>query len=431
VHKSKGLEWPVVFCPFLWVKANVRDSLHTFYHDDSDRPVIDLGTPHRDDARRTAGHEQLAEHLRLLYVALTRARHECHVVWGRFRECENSALMWLLEPPSGAEPTGPEAIVAHAQGFDSTHLRATLEDLARKHPQSFSVQPLFRPEQLLSPPPSSAPAAPVLAPRVFSGRINASWRISSFSSLTASAELEHDRDDDDRPRVDLAGLRGIHAFTRGAKAGVCLHEIFEELDFTDDDAIAPLVVQKLRAHDLFTIESAAAVIDCVRRTLAAPLAGTELRSIPKNRTLRELEFHLPVSLLTPQELAEFAGAGLRFEPQRGILKGFIDLIFEHEGRFHIVDWKSNWLGATHEDYTPAGMAAEMARKVYALQWKLYQVALHRFLALRQPGYSPARHLGGAHYFFLRGLTPGRPELGLVSTEPDLASLARLERLFAP
>jgi exodeoxyribonuclease V beta subunit len=431
VHKSKGLEWPVVFCPFLWTKADLRDTPHTLYHDASGQPVLDLGTPGRDDARRIAGHEQLAEQLRLLYVALTRARHQCHVVWGRFNQGENSALMWLLEPPPEAVPNGPEALAAHAGAFDSAHLRATLESLAAQHPECISVEPLPDP----GPPPTTprtedSPATRSLAAREFRGHIDGSWRINSFSSLTAGAEQEHDRDADDRPRVEQGSLRGIHAFPRGAKAGVCLHEIFEKLDFTKDGDVEATVIEKLRQHDLHTPEQVSAVSECIRRTLAAPMAGTALRAIPTTRILRELEFHLPAKMLTAAQLTEFAGTGLRFEARRGILKGYIDLIFEHEGQFHIVDWKSNWLGTTHEDYTAAGMEAEMARKSYALQWRLYQVALHRFLALRLRDYAPEKHLGGAHYVFLRGVTPGRPELGIVSAPLDPAALAKLDQLFS-
>jgi exodeoxyribonuclease V beta subunit len=274
----------------------------------------------------------------------------------------------------------------------------------------------------------NAPVPP-LAAREFRGQLNRTWRISSFSSLIAGSETEHDRDADDRPRVEQESLRGFHAFPRGAKAGVCVHEIFEVLDFTDDRAIDPLVAQKLRDHQFYSPEQAASVAEGVRRTLVAPLAGTELHRLPIPRTLRELEFHLPAALLGPGQLAEFTGSGLHFEPRRGILKGYIDLVFEHDGRFHFVDWKSNWLGPTHEDYTQAGMGAEMDRKFYGLQRRLYHVALHRFLQLRLPGYSPEKHLGGGHYLFVRGITPGRPELGIVSAPADPAELEKLERLF--
>jgi exodeoxyribonuclease V beta subunit len=209
--------------------------------------------------------------------------------------------------------------------------------------------------------------------------------------------------------------------------GNCIHEIFEHLDFTNDASIDPLVVQQLRKHGMQSMERATAVADCVRRVLAHPAPA--LASCPMTRTLRELEFHLPAKLLTPDQLTEFAGAGLAFEPRQGILKGFMDLVFERDGRFHILDWKSNWLGADADAYTPEAMRAEMRRHRYGLQWRLYLVALHRFLRTRLREYDPARHLGEIYYVFLRGIEPARPELGVVRQTPDFAELTRLDALF--
>jgi exodeoxyribonuclease V beta subunit len=147
-------------------------------------------------------------------------------------------------------------------------------------------------------------------------------------------------------------------------------------------------------------------------------------------SLRELEFHLPAGLLTPADLQAFSeGAALTFDRQRGILTGFIDLVFEREGRFYILDWKSNWLGAETNAYQAATLDSQMRRHRYGLQRQLYLFALHRFLRNRLPAYDPATHLGGALYVFLRGLDRARPELGVVKTEADVKALDELERLF--
>ena len=159
------------------------------------------------------------------------------------------------------------------------------------------------------------------------------------------------------------------------KAGVCLHDILENLDFTRPSSIHALVESKLRLHGMHTLDHAHAVVQTIRKLIETPLLiappavpakksrkkdeatlelpmaddGLRLVSIPMNRTLREWEFHLPSGLITQQELSSFVEAGLTFEPRRGILKGFMDLVFEHDGRFHILDWKSNWLGANRFD----------------------------------------------------------------------------------
>ena len=445
IHKSKGLEWPVVFCPFLWTKADLWDEVQTLFHGEDGRAVLDLGSPARDAARAAAAGERLAENLRLVYVALTRARHECHVIWGQFNGCETSALMWLLESPGRPAPTAPAAVppaerpstaeaatmlARDAKMLDAAHLHATIQTFANALPHFISVEELTRDPAPGSAPNTALPApTPKLEARTFSTPIDRTWRVSSFSSLTAGAEEAHDHDQDDRPRLVEADLRGIHAFPRGNRAGICLHEIFEDLEFTDDSAIDPLVKEKLQQHALHTDERAAVLAQCVRHTLAAPLGGTSLNQVPRKRTLREMEFQLPARLLTPGQLAEAAGAGLQFEPRRGILTGYIDLIFEHEGRYSVVDWKSNHLGANEEAYHTAALAIAMERHRYHLQWRIYTLALHRFLKARLPDYSAERHLGGVYYLFLRGLTPGRSELGIFHTTPTAVEIAQLEQTF--
>ena len=122
--------------------------------------------------------------------------------------------------------------------------------------------------------------------------------------------------------------------------------------------------------------------------------------------------------------------GLRpFDPVSGILKGFIDLVFRLDGKFYIADWKSNWLGGRVEDYHADAMRAEMERHHYFLQYHLYTVALHKYLALRLPDYDYAKHFGGVFYVFLRGLEPARPDLGIFRDRPSVETIQRLSELL--
>ena len=451
IHKSKGLEWPVVFCPFLWTKADLHKHQDPLFHDAQDRAILDLGSPMHGEAAIRAAHEQLAERLRLLYVALTRARHECHVVWGTFRDSENSGLMWLLESPGDGGTDAPAALRAHAESLTSQMLHNTIQHLAGEAPLQFSATELpevsdvkYTPKQIES---------TVGSPRTFAGHIDRSWRVSSFTAYTALRETEEaDYDRDQRP-ISPSERRGIHAFPGGMKVGVCLHDIFENLDFTRPSTIHGLVEAKLKLHGLHSIDHMLSVIQTVRKVLDAPLfiarapkrtkrdegllelplgintSGLKLGAVALDRTLRELEFHLPTGPIHAGELAEFTGAGLSFEPRRGVLKGFIDLIFEHEGRFHIVDWKSNVLGTSSESYTASAMWSEIVSHRYDLQWQLYLLALHRYLRLRLANYDPAKHLGTVFYVFLRGVEPFQQHLGIHRAEPNLAALAKLDALF--
>ena len=141
-------------------------------------------------------------------------------------------------------------------------------------------------------------------------------------------------------------------------------------------------------------------------------APLQLCTLPPSRRRVEMEFHLPAQSLTPEALNAFldrygyASPTLGFATLRGFLKGFIDLVFEHQGRYWVLDWKSNWLGMHPSMYGPQAVEAEMRRHGYHLQHLFYTVALHRFLRLRLRDYDPARHLGGAVYLFVRAVRPG-------------------------
>ncbi len=430
IHKSKGLEWPVVFCPFAWSKAELRRGELPLFHDADGRAMLDLTSASASKAY--AEDELLAEHLRLLYVALTRARHECHVVWGRFNGCENSAARWLLEPPP-SDLCGPgenaHALRAHGKDATDEQLRQTIATLAAELPHCFALEPLPAPEAPLYAPESQT--SRLQPAHQFRGPIMRNWRVTSFSALTTGIDAEADHDGQARPRLDFSTLTGIHGFPRGKKAGICLHAIFETLDFSRPGNIEQHISHTLRQHGLHTPERHAAVLELVRRTLTAPLLpnSASLSSLAYASTMRELEFHLPCALLAPAQLSQFAGAGLHFEPHRGILKGFIDLVFEHAGRFYVLDWKSNQLGPDTSSYTPAAIHAEMTRHRYGLQWQLYTLALHRYLKTRISSYTPETHLGGAIYVFLRGLDHGDADSGIFRAAPDVTAIRQLELLF--
>jgi exodeoxyribonuclease V beta subunit len=145
-----------------------------------------------------------------------------------------------------------------------------------------------------------------------------------------------------------------------------------------------------------------------------------LAEVSADRRVSELEFYFPLNLVTPAVLEEvFARHGgaagtrdaasdaaigrLQFAPTRGFMKGYIDLVFEHRGRYYLIDWKSNRLGAAREDYRPDRLSPVMAAHRYDLQYHLYTLALHRYLRRSLPGYDYDRDFGGVGYVFLRGV----------------------------
>jgi exodeoxyribonuclease V beta subunit len=428
VHKSKGLEFGIVWCPFSWRSAELRPASPTTFHDPARGLVLDLGSADHDQHRERTAFENLAEQTRLLYVALTRAKLQCHFVWGRFNLGENSAAAWVLHPPAGAASDAVRTL--KDRELDDATLRADLSSLAATVPGGFEVGDIPEPRRLRYQPPVSA--APPWQARIFTGEIRRDFAIASFTSLTANAT--HDERDYDRqsgPAEPVVAAAGIHAFPRGMRAGTCLHEIFEKLDFTDATAIEPLVQRKLEVFGFGRPDLRAAVAANVQAALAVELEpGLRLAMVKSAARFNELEFHLPVGRLNATALERVLGESLSFAELTGFLKGFIDLVFEHAGKFYIADWKSNWLGTTADDYTAEAIAAEMRRHHYGVQYQLYSVALHRYLTRRIPDYDHATHFGGVFYIFLRGVDPARPELGIFRDRPSLARIAALDALLS-
>jgi exodeoxyribonuclease V beta subunit len=200
-------------------------------------------------------------------------------------------------------------------------------------------------------------------------------------------------------------------------------------------------------HGLPGAEFAEVVVEMLGKVMTTPLdervPGLTLASLTAAQRLHELEFYFPLQRIAPQMIGKllqehrFFGSrgsegrepeGLSFAPVQGMLKGFIDLVFEYQERFYVVDWKSNLLGSRIEDYSAAALAGEIRRRHYYFQYQLYTVALDRYLRLRLPGYSYEQHFGGVYYLFLRGIDPARPQCGIHRdrlSEPLVRELARV------
>ena len=439
IHKSKGLEYPVVFCPFSWTAAKIEhagEEQVLFHERKSEELTRDLGSPDYNAHRQLALVERLAESVRLLYVALTRAKHRCYFVWGAFKGAEASAAARLLHPSPGDEPDAVVAQENHFKSLDDDQLLADLRELVDQSAgpdggPAIEVQDL--PEPTKTTLTASASVGPALECREFTGVIARDWRISSFTSLTANQSEELPDHDalDAGARAELPAS-GISAFPGGAKPGTCLHKILEHLDFAqwDQPAAVDLVREQLRAHGLSADEFAGVIVDMLGRVMTVQLdgkvPGLTLAQISAAQRLNELEFYFPLHKISPETLRpllrehRFVGAenaaaepeGFSFTPVQGMLKGFIDLVFEFEGRFYVLDWKSNWLGNRVEDYSAAALADEVRRRHYYFQYQLYTAALDRYLRLRLPGYSYEKHFGGVYYVFLRGVDPARPGFGI-------------------
>ena len=472
IHRSKGLEYPIVFCPFSWKSSDILHNRReiVLFHEplsgaqtadregarprapESDhtgptgsRQVRDLGSADYARHAQLARIEKLAENVRLLYVALTRAKHRCYFVWGGFRSAATSAPAWLLHPPDNKAADLIAALEQNFAHLDDARMLADLRRLGDDSGGALAVADELPPKsgEQYAPPPTDEGA---LHPREFTGRIQRDWRIASFSSLTAGRDDEQpDHDAVVHARTAETEAAGVFAFPRGVKAGTCLHKIFEKLDFPrwNEPATKNLINDELHAHGVSAAEFSDIVHAMLGKVLTVPLPQQDsfaLTKIAADRRLNELEFCFPLDRISPGPLhALLAKHGVldADEPERfsfssvtGMLKGYIDLVFEWQGWFYIVDWKSNWLGNRAEDYGPAALREEILRRHYYLQYQLYTVALDKYLRLRSPGYDYERHFGGVYYVFLRGIDPARPEFGIYYDRLGERLVRDLDKLFS-
>lgn len=446
IHKSKGLEYPVVFCPFLWAAskrmARPLDAVAREYAGPGDQRVVDFAAEPEDKAIKQAlAMEQAAEDLRLVYVALTRAVHRCYLPVGHYvtgardkpsaTESAKAPLAWLAAgsglPPADWFQPDDKALKGRPAA-----IAAAWQALAAQHPAQIALAPLpdapGQPVALPQPDPASLVVLPAPA------HLPPAWWIGSYSSLASGSRHEAaaaDRDETPgsdepptpvRPPVALAP-DDILRFPRGAAAGSCLHAVFERIDFTDASTVPAAIEAGLRAWppalDAAGVspDEARAMLrrlvhDVLQVPIPTPAGPLRLASVPPGRRLVELEFNLPSERLRAHDLAAllprhgYPVPPLAFAELRGYLRGFIDLVVEHGGLYFVLDWKSNHLGDRPSDYDHGSLHAAMRVHGYALQYLLYTVALHRYLAHALPGYDYDTHVGGVAYLFVRGMRPG-------------------------
>jgi len=433
IHKSKGLQYPLVWLPFA---AGFREADTALYHDrDSFNPVLDLHS--NEESLALAEEERLAEDLRLLYVALTRSIFHCSVgVAPLFRgtrkregasDLHKSALGFLLQRGEAASAEQLAVLLGEIDHVGTEVVLAEAGEATRWHDA-----PL--PED-------------TLRARAVTRTLADPWRVTSYSALQQHSShrlldvmpgFDIDAAGEASPSEEAEAALTPHHFPRGAAPGTFLHTLFESLDFPhppDEDTLTRHLQQS--GYPLFWQPM---LSEWITRVVNTPLnaQGLRLASVKSSDRLVEMGFYLPIDgLLTAQELDALvrqdplstAAPPLDFRQVQGMLKGFIDLVFRWQGKYYLLDYKSNWLGDTREAYTPEAMAQAMVDHRYDLQYQLYTLALHRYLRHRLPDYDYERHFGGVFYLFLRGMDGSSPENGVFHTRPQHDFVTQLDGLF--
>jgi exodeoxyribonuclease V beta subunit len=454
IHKSKGLEYPLVFLPFICSTKPVDGSrLPLHFHDAHGHAQISL----KPTAAliEQADDERLAEDLRLLYVALTRAQHACWLGVADIKRGNTSSS--ILHRSALGYLLGGGDVLA-----ESNTLGDWLQSLAKDQP-TVSVESVPAPtaETFMAPKSEAALSKPRMPRR--SAKEN--WWIASYSALRigdiitdsgdqspdspqAQKLFDDERLDPEAPREVMASSGDIHRFPRGPNPGTFLHGLLEwagEKGFAvaarDPAALEKVVAQRCNRRDWTGWINT--LTDWLQHLLSMPLRlGADVQSIAlsgldqPNQYRVEMEFWFACSKVDVAQMDALVRrythkgaprAAAETVSLNGMFKGFIDLTFEHEGRYYVADYKSNWLGVDDDAYTAQAMENAILDNRYDLQYVLYLLALHRQLKARLADYDYDRHMGGAVYLFVRGARA--TSQGAWFTRPPRELIESLDLLF--
>ena len=488
IHKSKGLQYPVVYLPFLLMDGAGSEPDVLVYHDTraDNVEVCDLKVNRDEEATSQKEREDRAESIRLLYVALTRAQHVCRIVFGAFKGLASSPLATLLPGMDGMEEgeMADAALLQKLADFCGRTGAAVMTDdtvppsaieaggqasggsAATDDADNGALHGLLTVDASFEP----------LRFHHFTWTADQGARGESFSSLTAGAPTPATTDEGGRPEedwphpvqhgADMAadaasdddhnelnnGFIGLNAaFEKGPRFGSMIHDLLEECIGKDlrPSALSRKINSLLAGYGFGGGMDATRLGEWVTDLLRTPLTDDGQLCLGRLDGVRvaELEFVMPVepgASLSPTALAAamMTDADLRmrnyeahlrelqFSTFHGFLKGFIDLVFEFDGKYFIADYKTNDLGEDAAGYGPDALNLDMARHHYYLQYHLYTLALHRYLGRHKADYQYERDFGGVYYLYVRGMSSGQKNrYGVFYDCPPASRIDALDRMM--
>jgi exodeoxyribonuclease V beta subunit len=430
MHAVKGLEYPIVFCPGLWsrpafLKAE-KDCVS--FHDDTGHRVSDIGSAHFAERHQEALREELAEETRLLYVAVTRASSRCYVYWanvqgGRFAMAtKDSALAWVLSLEGCTEFSEQEACLQGLADGTSVEVRCITAEADVSVRSKVAQQPLPEGLDCLQ----------------FSRQdLEGHWLMTSYSALAGGGHVPFVAE----PLEGADDLHSksprIHSLPMGAGLGNVVHGLLEDYPFSvlgaDADYMEECQAQCRRFGVTAESESLMALLRDVTRTTLLGADGRKLFSLmdlAAGDVLKEMPFYFHLRKGTTAEVNEALQdspvvQNIQERALQGYLIGFIDLVCRHQGKYYVMDYKTNFLGETLGHYSKTRLPAAMHGHNYGLQYWIYTLVLHRYLMATLPDYSYEQDFGGVFYLFARGMNPNLPGNGQYFHRPDITILDKL------
>jgi exodeoxyribonuclease V beta subunit len=408
VHKSKGLQFGIVFCPYFVKKGDVKEAWHYYYHDEAGDQVLSLDRFDKEASSRLE-QEVMSENLRLLYVALTRAKYTTFLYWGKINQAGTTPMAYLFHG------------ITNDTSFNKTSDETLFEDIEKISKLSDgAISAENSLEEKVFPLIAGQISEKLSGVREMTAEIKRDWSVTSFSALTSVVEKDSsglkisDKMDEfeEVKEIEQGDLQpqDISFFPAGATAGTVLHTIFEEIDFSSDDN-EKIITEILEKHRMRKHKNGDDMVpwvkECVNSVLDATLfEKSSLRDVNKEDLSFEMEFFYKIDSMQNGDIVKLLKDKVNLPEGKtsGFIHGFMDLVFRHNGKYYLVDWKSNRLGDGLDDYKEDKIKKEMAKHNYILQYMLYLAALDKYLKQSDPAYSYENNFGGVYYFFIRGIS---------------------------
>lgn len=441
LHSSKGLEYPIVFVPFLWddfERRNNQGYSILEFHDSTNKLQIDVAPKETDPAHIIARREALADALRLSYVALTRAEAACYIPFVNYKGITSSPLLAMI--------SGPKALLEDKQNQEAQVIQFYSELNALNNSKEIEV---LSSSEILKIDDSRAKTSiqkeqftsQSFSVKEFSRNdVDQFSRIVSFSSLTSSKEtMSMVKDYDQLEFADEMQTDGVEevqtlsrfTFPKGSFTGNLLHNIFEHLDFGASDTHQQIISDHF---DVANLDQKWLLVlnKWIEESLDHQLTDDiQLSKLASSDVLKELEFHFPVTQINTEKILKTIRKNSSEESFSstisGFMKGFIDLIFRHEDKYYILDYKSNHLGDALEDYGSDYLQHKIVSSSFDVQYHIYVLALKLYLEQRDYDFNFEKNFGGVFYFFLRGVDDSKPGTGIFFDKPTKHIIDELEK----
>ncbi|NIG56725.1 exodeoxyribonuclease V subunit beta [Chitinophaga sp. Cy-1792] len=413
IHKSKGLDYNIVFAPYLDFNLRDNQSFVSFRDPVTGEYISTEEDRQTEDQRHAWLQQQEQENRRLIYVAITRAVYKCYIFRNNYYKTTSLTAFTNELTTVGRDKTLIDFVNTLPAEPEHHYRKHKLKESAAstKKEVSFHLKEEY-------------------------------WRKLSYTMLAAKAEQKR------IPRGDTATDTYdqfiFNTLRRGAKTGNLLHFIFENISFSDNNkwehwlqvAIDKFLPGQEEAYLPMLLQL---IQHVVKVPLSTGSKSFQLSSVSKDKRMAEFEFDFPVPVFQANELNELSENGLTVGVKRfselggqeleGIMNGKIDLFFEHDGRYYVLDWKSNYLGDQPDDYRRSNLEAEMNNNNYHLQYLIYTVAVKKYLETRLPHFDYEQHFGGIFYLFIRGVR-NHSDNGIYYTKPPLQKIQQLEQLIS-